>query len=350
MKRWMQFGLLLIAMAALSVVTGCQSLFVPQLKVPAGCKAKPGTVAEPYTKTGWAKEIVHEKTGIELVYIPAGTFMMGSPEDEAGRFGYEVQHRVTISKGFYMGKYEVTQAQWEGLMGVTPTDVEFRGANLPVDRVSWDDCQAFCKKGGDGLRLPTEAEWEYACRAGCITKYGGTGLPDEMGWYYENSGTEQLWNQRPKGLGKYKTTSEEGKAPVEAQGSAVADFNAEIPLQYRVPAEKKVPSPTQPPKASRLSLNHPHEVGLKHPNAWGLYDMHGNVWELCSDWYADDPRLTGEAVDPVGPPSGERRVLRGGCWYHPAWFAGSGRRASWGLSPGSGSKGCGFRVVLPAIQ
>ena len=246
------------------------------LKVPAGCKAKAGTVMEPYTKTGWATEVVHEKTGIELVYIPAGTFMMGSPADEAGRFDNEAQHRATLSQGFYMGKYEVTQAQWVRVMHSNP--LEFKGDALPVEQVSWDDCQSFCSQAG--LRLPTEAEWEYACRAGSTGAYGGSGKLDEVGWFYDNSG---------------RTT---------------------------------------------------HAVGQKKPNGWGLYDMHGNVWEWCSDWYGAYP--TGDATDPTGAATGSGRVLRGGSWGSDARYCRSADRG-WG-EPGYRGGRLGFRVVLPAVQ
>ncbi len=304
MKRLMQFGLLLAAVVGMLAVAGCR-LFsgaevakpeaVSALKVPAGCKAKPGTAAEPYTRTGWAKEIIHEKTGIELVYIPAGTFTMGSPTDEAGRSDDEVQHRVTISKGFYMGKYEVTQAQWEKIMETNPSG--FKGGSLPVEQVSWDDCQGFCTKAGGRLRLPTESEWEYACRAGTTGAYGGTGKLDEMGWYYENSGTERL-------------------------SDASWDFE-------------------------KLTSNHcqTHPVGQKQPNAWGLYDMNGNVCEWCADWcvpYSDND------TDPNGAESGSLRVYRGGSWGHATQHCRSAYRNRG--EPGFRFYSLGFRVVLPAVQ
>jgi formylglycine-generating enzyme required for sulfatase activity len=263
----------------------------PNVRVPAGCRAAAGTKAEPYTKSGWAQEIVHETTGMEMVYIPAGSFRMGVRKWVEGELGNDetpryvpwlmLQHRVTLTKGFYMGKYEVTQAQWEKVMGNNPsifsgklTEDEIlakysvliaqhdAGPDAPVEMVSWNDCQAFCEKAGGGLRLPTEAEWEYACRAG--TQGGLPDNPDELGWSIENSGG---------------TT---------------------------------------------------HPVGLKKPNAWGLYDMQGNVWEWCQDWFGRYEG-SGEAVtDPTGPkgpakPNPEtRHVVRGGAWgdyrskFHPA--------------------------------
>ncbi|MGB2614611.1 MAG: SUMF1/EgtB/PvdO family nonheme iron enzyme [Phycisphaerae bacterium] len=225
-----------------------------EMLVPAGCRAMAGTAAEPYTKTGWAKEIVHEATGIELVFIPAGEFLMGSPASEARRDNDETQHRVTLTKGFYLGATEVTQAQWQAVMGSNPS--RFKGdGRLPAEKVSWNDCQAFCRKAGGGLRLPTESEWEYACRAGTQTRFSFGDADSALGdyaWYGSNSG---------KGA--------------------------------------------------------PHPVGQKRPNAWGLYDMHGNVWEWCADWYVKD-YPGGAVTDPTGPaavpgpPELSRRVMRGG--------------------------------------
>jgi len=191
---------------------------------------------------------VHEATGLELVYIPAGNFLMSSPESESGRSRFAgregPQHRVTLTKGFYLGKTEVTQAQWEKVMGFNPSLFKGAGRELPVDTVGWKDCRTFCEKAGGGLRLPTEAEWEYACRAGTQGPYAGD--LDEMGWYLGNS-----------------------------DGAT-------------------------------------HPVGGRKPNAWGLYDMHGNVWEWCQDII---DKYSNEAVtDPAGPEKDGERVLRGGSW------------------------------------
>ena len=239
-----------------------------KLRVPPGCRAAPGTQAEAYTKSGWAQAIMHEATGMEMVYIPAGSFLMGSPADTTpfkpqterdylARF--EKPHRVTLTRGFYMGKYEVTQAQWEQVMGCNPSLFKNAGREAPVDTVSWDDCQTFCKKAGGGLRLPTEAEWEYACRAGTTGPYAGD--LEEMGWYLGNS-----------------------------DGTT-------------------------------------HVVGRKKPNAWGLYDMHGNVREWCQNFPYNYPD---EAVtDPTGPAKGDEygsRTIRGGSWADYAFFCRSAAR------------------------
>jgi formylglycine-generating enzyme required for sulfatase activity len=182
---------------------------------------------------------------LEVVLIPAGKFTMGSPGSEKNRENDEVQHEVNITKPFYMSKYEVTQDQWEAVMGDNPSK-RSKGARLPVRDVSWDDCQEFIKKlnakTDGGYRLPTEAEWEYACRAGTSTAYS-----------YGNSLTEKNAN---------------------VKGSAI------------------------------------RAAGSYKPNAFGLYDMHGNVWEWCEDRYGDYP--AGEVTDPKGPATGSSRVLRGG--------------------------------------
>ena len=189
----------------------------------------------------------------DMVLIPAGTFMMGSPESEEGTYDDENLHQVTITKPFYFGKYPVTQAQWQAVMGNNPS--HFKGDNLPVVQVSWKYCKEFIKKLNKqtqtkNFRLPTEAEWEYACRAGSTTAYCYGDNPDRLGdyaWYVENS-----------------------------------DFKT-------------------------------HQVGQKKPNAWGLYDMHGNVWEWCADyWAAKYP--DGPVADPTGPKKGKYCVLRGGSY------------------------------------
>jgi formylglycine-generating enzyme required for sulfatase activity len=159
------------------------------------------------------------QAGIEFVLIPAGSFMMGSTNGEANE---KPVHQVTINYSFYMGKYEVTQAQWQSLMGNNLSNFRDCGGNCPIEHVSWEDAQNFINKlneSNDGFRyrLPTEAEWEYACRAGTTGDYAGN--PSEMAWYWENSGIKT------------------------------------------------------------------HAVGGNQPNAWGLFDMHGNVWEWCQDWY-----------------------------------------------------------------
>jgi sulfatase modifying factor 1 len=205
--------------------------------------------------------------GMTLNRIPAGTFMMGSPETEEGRKGTEeYRHKVTISKAFYMQTCEVTQGQWKALMGTEPwKDQELskflkEGDNYPAVYVSWDDAVAYCKKMSEKesktYRLPTEAEWEHACRAGTETR-----------WSFGND---------EKGLGDY----------------AWYENNA-----------------------SDIGEEYAHQVGLKKPNAFGLYDMHGNVWEWCHDYYGEHYYKQSPEKDPQGPASVSSRVSRGGSWY-----------------------------------
>ena len=232
------------------------------------------------------------KLDMKFVLIPPGEFLMGSPEDEPGRRNDEKQHRVTISRAFYMQTTQVTQGQWEKLMGDNPSHFKDGGENCPVEQVSWDDVQKFIKKLNetgetDKYRLPTEAEWEYACRAGTTTPF-----------YF----------------GECLSTDE-------------ANYDGKYPLgdcpkgEYR---EKTVPVRSFP------------------PNDWGLYDMHGNVWEWCRDWYGDYPSET--VTDPGGPSTGSYRVARGGCRIISAEYCRSANRSFY--SPGYRLDYYGFRLVL----
>lgn len=237
-----------------------------------------------------------EDLGIELMPIAVGSFQMGSPSGERGRDSDETPHRVTISKPYWMGETEVTQGQWKALMGSTVRQqrdksnpewsMRGEGDRNPMYYVSWEEAMEYCRKltsreraagrlpAGYGYTLPTEAQWEYACRAGTTGAYAGE--LDGMGWYDKTSGS---------------TT---------------------------------------------------HAVGEKRANAWGLYDMHGNVWEWCSDWYGDYP--SGSVTDPAGASSGSFRVFRGGSWYGPAQDCRSAYRR--GNSPGYRFDFLGFRVAL----
>ena len=271
-------------------------------KVPAGFKAAAGTAAEPYTNTGWAQEIVHQATGIDLVFIPAGSFQMGSPKSEQESVTQETkdlpfpvnpsdegpQREVRITRPFYMARYEVTQREWQAVMGANPS--EFKNDDrLPVERVTWDDCQEFLRKTGGGLRLPTEAEWEYACRAGTKTTFHtGVAISTDEANY---KGDLTYCNGRK---GQYRETT-------------VA-------------------------------------VGALKANAWGLYDMHGNVGEWCQDWYGEEYYGRGENVDPSGPASGSDRVTRGGCYaIKPQDCRSASRRPV----PPTSRGGClGLRVVV----
>lgn len=228
--------------------------------------------------------------GMEFVYILPGGFLMGSPPDEYGHEELERQHQVSLSKGFYLQKTEVTQKQWKTIMGYNPSHFLNCGENCPVEQVSWHEAQEFIKKlnkreNTKKYRLPTEAEWEYACRAGTNTAFsngsiekdtcGNNPYLDAAGWYYRNS--------------------EKGT----------------------------------------------HSVAQKQANAWGLYDMHGNVWEWCQDWERKYPFHP--ATDPVGPPTGLARIRRGGSWSHYPLFCRSAYR-SW-LDPDKKTPHVGFRLA-----
>jgi len=206
--------------------------------------------------------------GMKMVKIPSGSFTMGSPTNESGRDDDEIQHRVTLSRSFFISAHEVTQSQYKKVMGKNPSHFLSCGGSCPVEKVAWFEAMMFANRLSDqeglsrcysgsgnnirwnrsctGYRLPTEAEWEYAARGGEDWVYPGSFDAGDVAWLYANSG-------------------------------------------------KKT-----------------HPVGTKQPNAWGLYDMGGNVWEWVWDWYGG---YSGDARDPTGPSSGYRRVLRGGSWY-----------------------------------
>ena len=222
--------------------------------------------------------------GIPVVPISPGTFLMGSPAEEEGRSADESLHEVTLTKSFFLAVTPCTQRQWETVMGSNPS--YFKGADLPIENVSWDDAVAFCRKlteqhrrsgalaEGWAWRLPTEAEWEYAARAGTTgPRHGDLAA---IAWYDGNSGSKT------------------------------------------------------------------HPVQKKEPNVWGLHDMMGNVWEWCADWYGEYPRTA--ATDPMGPSSGSNRVCRGGGWHYGAGHCRSANRR--GYAPGVRSLDLGFRLAL----
>ena len=213
--------------------------------VPDADDLSPKSIFEPLKVNN--SKLPDTKIIIEMALVPAGKFKMGSPASEKGRSDGETQHEVTITKPFYMGKYEVTQEQWESVMGNNPSSI--KGTKLPVTDIYWHDCQEFIQqlnaKTDGGYRLPTETEWEYACRAGASTAYS---------------------------------------------------FGAKIRLKDSNYAD--------------LKIGKPLPVGSFKPNTFGLYDMHGNVWEWCEDWFGYYP--SGAVTDPKGPAIGKARVLRGG--------------------------------------
>jgi formylglycine-generating enzyme required for sulfatase activity len=250
-------------------------------------------------------EVFTNSIGMNFVLLPAGSFVMGSPETESkasrrtflfdklapvGKKKDLSQHEVTISKQFFLQTTEVTQKQWKKVMGKNPSTYTRFGDDCPVESVSWEDAQEFIKRlnemeGTDKYRLPTEAEWEYACRAGTTTKYN--------------------WGD------------EDPVCKPEAKNGARYDDNAKC--------DDKGPAP----------------VMTYAPNRWGLYDMHGNVWEWCQDWYGDAP--SGQVTDPQGPSSGKFRVVRGGSHGGDSWEIRSADR-SW-KPPDKSSRFLGFRLV-----
>lgn len=224
--------------------------------------------------TNLKEDVIDLGNGIklEMVLVPSGRFIMGSPETEFSRRGDEIQHEVIITKEFYLGKYEVTQEQWERVMGINPS-LE-KGEGLPVTDISWEECVEFTKKINDtikpGFRLPTEAEWEYACRAGSETAYA-----------FGNNITKEQ-----------------------------ANFDG-----------------------MRIT-----PVGKYEPNAFGLYDMHGNLWEWCSDWAG--PYEKSLVTDPKGPDTGIGCVLRGGTFFNTASFVRSANRVNFTPNNRSDIVGC----------
>jgi formylglycine-generating enzyme required for sulfatase activity len=228
---------------------------------------------------------------IVVVYIPAGEFEMGSPMEEPERDKDEAQHHIKLTKAFYIGKFEVTQIQYRVIMNDNPS--KFGGDKLPVDNVSWYDAMRFLKKLSDKtnmkFRLPTEAEWEYACRAGTKTTF--------------NTGT--------------------------TLDSDLANYDASEPYADGIIGKY---------------LKRTTVVGSYPPNAFGLYDMHGNVWEWCSDIYDSDYYKQTPLSDPKGPQEGKPKVIRGGAWNEYAYKCRSAdRNHRW---PKDTQSIIGFRVVL----
>jgi sulfatase modifying factor 1 len=233
------------------------------VEAPNQTNAKSSTDNKDKLGKSFKTHLVPSAGNLEMIWVEPGKFMMGSPASIIARgninmnISDEVQHQVTLTKGFYLGKYEVTQAQWEKVMGNNPS--KFKGADRPVDQVSWTDAVDFCKKltkmekkagrvpQGMAYQLPTESQWEYACRAGTTTIFS--------------------WGN--------------------SAASTQANFDNNI--------------------------GQPRDVGQYAPNPWGFFDMHGNVWEWCADWYGDYPK--GAVTDPTGPTKPSYRVLRGGSWY-----------------------------------
>lgn len=235
---------------------------------------------------------------LEMVYLPSGTFLMGRyPGEQDSTDSQDPQHQVAVP-GFWMAKYELTKEQWKAVMGTTPwagQENVLDDPKSPAVYVSWDDARRFTRAlsnyTGTIFRLPSESEWEYACRAGTTTRF--------------------YW----------------GDDPAFAEGDDYCWWGY---------------------NADEVGESYAHVSGLKLPNAFGLYDMSGNVWEWCHDWYGSDFYRNSGRDNPGGPSSGSYRVLRGGCWNYDA---ASSRAAIRGRShPGVRKSFLGFRLALPPGQ
>jgi formylglycine-generating enzyme required for sulfatase activity len=239
-------------------------------------------------------QTVRNSLGMTFVLIPAGSFMMGSPSDEPFRDQSEKYHKVHLTRPFYMQTTEVTFGQWRALMrsffGLRWSGPE----KMPVTKVSWHDIQKFLKKlnrlGEGYYRLPTEAEWEYTARAGSATAYAwGDSINCSMAMFANSRfGAQDC-------IGKHSALAPDGPAPIQSFA----------------------------------------------PNNWGVYDMHGNVWELVADWFGPYPAV--EVSDPQGPSKGTNRVRRGGSWYGSGYLCRSANRAY--SHPGTREVTIGFRLV-----
>ena len=241
--------------------------------------------------SAWPPGDVAPPGEIAVVTIPAGRFTMGTPPSEPGRGDDETPHDVRLSRPIYLGAFEITQAEWRRVMGGSPSAYASCD-RCPVERVNYFEALQFISqlnrlaRGPIVYRLPTESEWEYACRAGTTTPFA-TGM---------NLTTDQ------------------------------ANYNGRFPYSTFAPG---------------VYREHPVPVGTFPPNAWGVYDMHGNVWEWTSDWYGRYP--SGPIVDPRGPESGVKRVIRGGSWYFDANSARCGLRYT--HAPEDRGFSLGFRVA-----
>ncbi|PCJ11264.1 MAG: sulfatase-modifying factor protein [Gammaproteobacteria bacterium] len=241
--------------------------------------------------TGLWNALVYKDVRQVFRWIQPGSFMMGSPKGEAERGQNETQHKVLLTEGFWLADTACTQALWQAVMEENPS--HFQGQDKPVEQVSWDETQTFISRlnkeiKGLCIRLPSEAEWEYACRAGTRTvfSFGDNITPEQVNY---RGGFP--YNQGKKGLYRQETM-----------------------------AVKTLPA-----------------------NPWGLYEMHGNVWDWCEDWYQREYAQDSE-VNPTGPASGQRRVVRGGCWIG---VGGSVRSASRvGHEPDGRDYDIGFRLAL----
>lgn len=301
-----RYGDLLVSFAVLAGVLTGRAQVVSQATTP----SKQGPAEERSGKTAARRVRENPKDALQYAWVPPGTFMMGcSPGDNECGAEEKPAHRVTLTKGFWIGKTEVTVGAYkrftrEAGREMPPSPGSSTGWNddaMPMVNVSWDDSKTYCTwvQG----RLPTEAEWEYAARGGSAeARYGPL---DQVAWYAGNSGQKRLDSDRI-----WKEDQQ--------------DYAKQI----------------------RENADQPHKVGLKSPNGFGLLDMLGNVWEWVNDWYGDDTYASGPATDPLGAPADHYRVLRGGSWYEPGSYIRVSARYSSG--PSGKAFNVGFRCVWEA--
>lgn len=276
----------------------------------------------------WASEWGDDRRGVFVAFevngcvvrfrwIPPGRFLRGSPESDSGRFDNEgPQHEVTLTEGYWLAEAPCTQALWQAVTGENPS--EFRSPRRPVEQVSWNDCQDFLRALNERVRglearLPTEAEWERACRAGTTTStyageleiLGGNNAPllHDIAWYGGNSGL---------------------------------DFDLDNGWDSSSWLEKQF-------EHSKAGTR---EVRQKAPNGWGLYDMLGNVWEWCADWHGE--YSGGPLIDPRGPDKGSARVVRGGSWFTDAWRVRCAARDA--IPPADRGDSVGFRLARGQVR
>lgn len=248
--------------------------------------------AERTTNSEWSEPI----TGMTFVRIPPGKFMMGTPPGEDGQLKQGPAHEVEITRPFYMGKYEVTQGEWQQIMGDNPSHFKALGDRFPVENINWHEAQIFIQRLNAlnpqyRFALPTEAQWEYACRAGTSTPF--------------NTG----------------------------ENLSTADANYDGRYPYREFPQGRY-------------RDQPTVVGSFPANDWGLHDMHGNVWEWCEDWFCEYP--SEPAKDPLGECETDLKVIRGGSWYFNAESARSARRYT--HNPHDRGFSLGFRLVRKIVD
>ena len=266
------------------------------------------SLSPPVFPATWASDWGEDQFGLWMAFTlkgvrqafrwcEPGTFLMGSPEDEPERYDDETLHEVTLTRGFWLADTTVTQELWQAVMGKNPS--EFKGADRPVEQVSWEDVQEFLGKLNKlvpelSARLPWEAEWEYGCRAGTTTPFS----------FGENIMTDQV--------------NYDGNSPYN--NGAKGEYRGETVTVKSLPCNNR-----------------------------GLYEMHGNVWEWCADWYNENYYYYGNSSvrNPTGPSSGSYRIFRGGGWRNPPWYLRSANRGRYG--PEYRLNALGFRLVASRL-